>query len=233
MLPWVIIDKAKTPDGTELVLARRGTEWVVRAAGRTLMSSQSHGSEEQLARLAFEKVPDAKTVLLGGLGLGFTLKATLERLPADGRVIVAEMSHALVEWNRTLAADLAGRPMEDGRVRLQMGDVFKRIAEGKGAYDAVLLDVDNGPSALAQQSNELLYGETGIHLCHASLRMGGVLAVWSAGPDEKYLDRLQRAGFEAKARTVTARPDGGVRHVIFVAVKVPPQRRKGRGRAER
>ncbi len=223
MLPWETIATAKTPDGTPLTLARRGTEWVVRAGGHMLMSSHSHLTEERMALLALERLSEPKTVLLGGLGLGFTLRAVLDRMPQDSRVIVAELSPALIEWNKVHVAELAGKPLEDPRVRLQPGDVFKRICEGKSAYDAILLDVDNGPSALVEGANEVLYGEGGIHACLAALKVGGVLAVWSAGPDEKYLERLQRAGFEAKAKTVTTRPIGGVRHTVFVAVK-PVQR---------
>jgi spermidine synthase len=219
MLPWETIEKATTPDGAALNLVRRGSEWVVRADGRVLMSSAVHGSEERLAELALAQVPAAKTVLLGGLGLGFTLRATLDLLGPEGRVIVVELSRALVDWNRTHVAGLAGRPLDDPRVRLQLGDVFPRLAESKGVYDAILLDVDNGPSAVAHAQNELLYGDGGIAVCLAALRVGGVLAVWSAGPDERYLKRLQRAKFEAQAKTVTARAEGGVRHTIFLAVK--------------
>jgi spermidine synthase len=219
--PWETVDRARAPDGAELVLARRGDEWVVRVAGRVLMSSRVHGSEEALARLALERVARPRTVLVGGLGLGFTLRAVLERLPPDARAIVAELSPALVAWNRGPIADLAGRPLEDPRVRLQVGDVRARIAEARGAFDAILLDVDNGPSALARPDNDALYGKAGIAACRDALRSGGVLGVWSAGPDRAYRERLERAGFEVDEVTVPARGAGagGVRHVVFVAAR--------------
>jgi spermidine synthase len=236
MQPWETIDRARAPDGTELVLARRGGEWAVRAGGRVLMSSRVHGSEEALAELALARLPPGarpRTVLLGGLGLGFTLRAALDRLPRDARVIVAELVGALAEWNRGPVAELAGRPLDDPRVRLQLGDVRGRIGEAKGAFDAILLDVDNGPSPLAHAANDRLYGHAGVRACRDALRAGGVLAVWSAGSDEAYRERLERAGFEAEARPVAARGGSGVRHVIFLGVRGRdvPRSSAGGGRA--
>jgi hypothetical protein len=239
MIPWQTVDRAVVPGGSELVLARRGDEWAVRAGGRVLMTSRAHGSEEALAALALDAragVPSprrscaargraqpssrATTVLLGGLGLGFTLRAVLDRLPANARVIVAELVPELVSWNRGPLAALATRPLEDPRVRLQMGDVRDRIAEARGAFEAILLDVDNGPAAFGRAANDRLYGDAGIRACRDALRPGGVLAVWSAGPDAGYLARLGKAGLDAAVHTVAARgASGGVRHAVFVAVK--------------
>src|SRR5256885_1410643 len=145
MLPWITVDATTSPDGTALALLRRGTEWEVQANGLVLMSSRMHGSETALARIAFEKQPGTRRILVGGLGLGFTLRAALDLLPADGRVVVGELSDALVGWNRNHVGDLAGRPLEDARVELRLGDVCARIKEATAAYDAILLDVDNGP----------------------------------------------------------------------------------------
>jgi spermidine synthase len=160
-------------------------------------------------------------VLVGGLGLGFTLRAALDRLPEDARVVVAELVPALVAWNRTRVAHLAGRPLDDPRTRLQQGDVLARIAEAKGAFDAILLDVDNGPSPLSHAANDRLYGEQGVRACRDALRAGGVLAVWSAGPDDRYRARLERAGLEAEVHEVPARGGTarGARHVVFLGVK--------------
>jgi spermidine synthase len=221
MQPWEIVDRAKAPDGAELQLARRGDEWVIRAAGRVLMSSRVHGSEEALAALALSRVPGARTVLLGGLGLGFTLRAVLDRLAPDARAIVAELVPALVAWNRAPVAGLAGRPLDDPRVRLQPRDVLACAAEATRAFDAILLDVDNGPAPLAHAANARLYGMKGIRACADALKPCGVLAVWSAGPDDRYLERLEKAGLAAEARPVPGRSGSskGVRHVVFVATK--------------
>lgn len=224
MIPWETIDRAVVEDGTELTLARRGEEWVVRAAGRVLMSSRQHGSEEALAEEALSRVARPRTVLVGGLGLGYTLRATLDRLPPDGRAIVAEISPQLVAWNRGPLAHLAGRPLDDPRTRLQVGDVASRIAEAKGAFDAILLDVDNSPSSMVLAGNDRLYGDRGVRICRDALRAGGVLAVWSAGPDDAYRERLANAGLEAEARVVPARGAGarGARHVLFIGRKGGP-----------
>ncbi|GEJ58530.1 spermidine synthase [Anaeromyxobacter diazotrophicus] len=234
MKPWETIDRALAPDGTELVLARRGAEWVVRAGGHVLVSSRAHGSEEGLAALGLERAARRDTVLVGGLGLGYTVRAVLDRVPAGARVIVAELSRALVDWNRGPVSALAGRPLDDPRVRLQVSDVADRIAEATRAFDAILLDVDNGPSALVHGRNERLYGEAGVHLAFEALKPGGALAVWSAGPDDRYLAALRRAGFAAEAVPAPARAgSAGARHVVFLGVKSPrpaPRRRTSAGR---
>lgn len=231
MQPWETIDRAQVADGTELVLARRGDEWVVRAGGRVLMSSRQHGSEDQLAALALERVArpgGARTVLVGGLGLGYTLRATLDRIGPEARAVVAEISPELVSWNRGPLASLAGNPLDDPRTRLQVGDVVARIAEARGAFDAILLDVDNSPSSMVLAGNDRLYGARGVRACAAALATGGVLAVWSAGPDADYLAALEKAGLDARAVTVPARGPGGggARHVVFLGVKkaVTPRR---------
>jgi spermidine synthase len=228
---WEVVARARAPDGAELTLSRRGAEWAVRAAGRALMSSRAHRSVEALAELALARVAPgpARAVLVGGLGLGYTLRAALDRLPATARVTVAELVPALAEWNRGPLADLAGRPLEDRRVEVRLADVAYLIGAPGSAYDAILLDVDNGPSALAHPRNGRLYGERGVAACREALRIGGVLAVWSAGPDAGYLARLARAGLEAEVRTVTDRDGGGRRHALFLARRsagAPTRRRK-------
>lgn len=231
MQPWETIDRTRVTGGTELVLARRGDEWVVRNDGRVLMSSRQHGSEDALASLALARVAragGARTVLVGGLGLGYTLRATLDRIGPDARAVVAEISPALVAWNRGPVAHLAGNPLDDPRTRLQVGDVADRIAEANGAFDAILLDVDNSPSSMVLPANDRLYGPRGVKACAGALAGGGVLAVWSAGPDDRYLERLEAAGLDARAVTVPARGPGGggARHVVFLAVKSPVSPRR-------
>jgi spermidine synthase len=218
VIAWETIDRARAPDGVELVLARRGSEWVVRAAGRVLMSSRTHGSEEALAALALAGVARPREVLVGGLGLGFTLRAALDRLPPAARVLVSELVPAVVAWNRGPLAGLAGRPLEDRRVRVEPADVGDVLARGGAAWDCVLLDVDNGPSALAHGANERLYGASGIRALRDALRPGGAVAVWSAGRDARFVRRLAEAGLEPVEHVVGARGGaGGVRHAVVVA----------------
>jgi spermidine synthase len=219
VIPWQVVDRAPTPDGTELVLARRGHEWEVRADRATLMSNRAHASEEALARLAFAACPGARDVLVGGLGLGYSLRAALDLLPPDGTAVVGELSPTLVEWNRTHVAGLAGRPLDDPRTRVVVGDVLDRIREARRAYDAILLDVDNGPEALVQDANHQLYGRSGIRACWEALRPGGVLSVWSLGPDEGYVRRLAEAGFRSEARRVPERAGARKKHIVFVSVR--------------
>jgi spermidine synthase len=189
------------------------------------MSSRQHGSEDALAKLALDRVKQRRAVLVGGLGLGFTVRAALDRLPVDAKVVVAELTPALLDWNRRLVGKLAGRPLDDPRAHVHIGDAVARIREAKGAYDAILLDIDNGPASMVHRSNHRLYSPAGIALCRDALRDGGCLAVWSAHHDDRYLERLERSGFEAQAKVVPARGEqGGVKHIIFLAVKKDAER---------
>jgi spermidine synthase len=235
VIPWETLERARAPDGTELVLARRGDELAVRAGGHVLMSSRQHGSEEELAVRALAGVEGRRDVLVGGLGMGFTLRAVLDRVPTDCRVVVVELVAAVAAWNRGPLSALAGHPLDDRRVTLEVGDVAARIAAARGRFDAILLDVDNGPAAVAHDANDRLYGEAGVAACARALREGGALGVWSAGPDARYLSRLSRAGLEATAGVAAARPGSGARHVVFVARRLrqpetgAPSRGAGRG----
>lgn len=225
MTPWKVIDRAPIPKGGELQLAHRGDEWVVRVGGQTLMSSRVHASEETLAAWALERVAEPRDILIGGLGLGFTARATLDRVPPECRVIIIELSKQLVEWNKTHVAALAKRPLDDPRVRVVEDDVLARITAASKAYDAILLDVDNGPSALTRGGNKKLYGVSGVAACHRALKLGGVLAVWSAGPDEDYVRALEKLHFDVEVKRVTARgPAGGSSHILFFGKKTSPSR---------
>jgi spermidine synthase len=228
MKPWENIASTRAPDGTLLELVRRADEWVVRAAGRTLMTSRTFGSEQALATLALEGRREPQTVLLGGLGLGFTLRAALDQLPRGSRVVVMELVAELAAWNRGPVAHLTGRPLDDPRVELRVGDVTDAIAHAREEFDAILLDVDNGPSALILSANRRLYDAAGIRACRRALRPGGVLGVWSTGPDATYVASLTHAGFVAEHRRVqTGHGSKGSRHVIFLGRK-PDGRSRGR-----
>lgn len=219
MKPFETIARARTPDGSELTLVRRGDEWVVRAGATTLMSSRLHDSEESLASIALENRAGANRVLVGGLGLGFTLRAVLDRVTPAARVTVSELVPELVEWNRSHLTPLHRAALDDARCRVVNGDVLELLQKSRGAFDVLLLDVDNGPVALTQGSNAKLYATEGVRACYAALSVGGVLAVWSAGASPEYEARLKAAGFQVEVRRVAARRGAGARHVIFVATR--------------
>lgn len=217
MQPFEVIARARTPDGNELTLVRRGAEWVVRIGGTTLMSSRQHDSEESLASEAFKARPGLRQVLIGGLGLGFTLRAVLDRLEPEGRVSVSELVPELVAWNRTHLRSLHGAVLDDARCEVVVSDVLHVVEQSRARFDAILLDVDNGPVALTQGDNRQLYAEHGVRACHAALAPRGVLTVWSAGPSAEYERRLRAGGFAVDVVRVAARRGSGAQHVIFVA----------------
>jgi spermidine synthase len=216
MTPWEILGKARAPDGEELTLARRGDELVIRIGGRDLMSSRLHGSEEEMARVACAGARAEARVLVGGLGLGYTLRATLDSLGPAARVVVAEIVPAVLEWNRGPLAHLAARPLFDPRVAVEATDVGGVIRRPGARWDAILLDVDNGPVALTRKANQILYTAVGLEATKRALRPGGVLAVWSASPDDMFAQRLRRAGFKVEVRATPARgAKGGSMHTVF------------------
>jgi spermidine synthase len=203
-----------------MALMRRDREYVILAGGKSLMSSRMHGSEEALAALGCEtaRTLESPCVLVGGLGMGFTLRATLDLLPRDAAVVVAELVPAIVDWNRGPLGPLAGRPLNDPRVRVEIGDVGAALRTGAGRFDAALLDVDNGPDAFTTSDNAALYTDRGLAAAKAALKPGGVLAVWSAWEDRKFEQRLRYAGFTVRVERVRARLDkGGPYHTIFLA----------------
>jgi spermidine synthase len=203
-------------------LTRLGNEYIILANGKPLMSSRMHGSEEALATLACRRARtmEQPCVLVGGLGMGFTLRATLDCLPPSASVVVAELVPAVVEWNRGRLATLAGQPLKDRRVRVFVGDVAVRLSSGAGQFDAILLDVDNGPAAFTSSDNSRLYDDRGLAAARAALKIGGVLAVWSAREDRKFEQRLRYGGFMVQVERVRARlKKGGPRHTIFLGHK--------------
>ncbi|MBS2019619.1 MAG: hypothetical protein JST00_42550 [Deltaproteobacteria bacterium] len=218
MLKWVTCGTALV-NNSEFVLARRGDELVVRVDQRVLMSSRVHQSEISLAEHAIELAEDPQHVLVGGLGLGYTLRATLDLLPDDAHVTVAELVPELVEWNREHLQELNDHAIDDPRCEIVVGDVYDVITRKKRQFDVILLDVDNGPRALAQAKNQRLYSDAGTRACWNALTPGGVLAVWSAGPNAKYAARLERFGFDPKVLRVPARAGGRALHVLFLGTK--------------
>jgi spermidine synthase len=219
ILPWELLGEARTPEGTHMTLTRRGSEYMILADGKDLMSSRMKGSEEELARVGCDRARklEGPCVLVGGLGMGFTLRATLDVLPADATVVVAELMSSVVEWNRGPLGPLAGHPLADRRTKVALGDVGVLLRESRQRFDAILLDVDNGPAAFSQESNAGLYDNAGLLMIRAALRPGGVLAVWSAWDDRKFEHRLRHHGYELETVHVRARlQKGGPVHTIFV-----------------
>ena len=222
MTPRELIGTAQCPGGEELRLFRRGGDFMIVLDRNELMSSRMSGSEEALATITCERLGDRKAphILIGGYGMGFTLRAALSRLGAQASVTVAELVPEIIEWARGPMASLADGCLDDPRVTLRERDVAMVIAEGAGAYDAILLDVDNGPDALVRLANDRLYTLSGLASAKAALRQGGVLAIWSAAPDSAFARRLVKAGFSVEEVAVKARSNGkGPRHVIWFASK--------------
>jgi spermidine synthase len=221
--PWELLGETRTPEGEQLTLTRHGTEYVILASGQTLMSSRMHGSEEALATFgcARARTLEAPCCLVGGLGMGFTLRAALDLLPPDASVIVAELVPTMVDWNRGALGPLARHPLRDKRVAVEVGDVADTLRANAGRFDAVLLDVDNGPSAFTASDNSGLYDDSGLAAARAALRPGGVFAVWSSREDRRFEQRLRYAGFDVTVERVRGRlKKGGPRHTIFVGRQV-------------
>ena len=222
MLPWVHLATATAPGGDTLRLLRRGDEFSIRLqGGNELMNSRLGGSEEALATLALARVADrpAPRVLIGGLGMGFTLRAAQAVAPPGARLIVSEIVPELVGWAEKHMATVFGGCLSDPRVEVRIGDVGAAIREAGARFEAILLDVDNGPDGLTRMENDALYRESGLQAARRSLAPGGVLAVWSAAPDPAFAKRLERSGFAVSPHAVRARGTrSGTRHTIWIAV---------------
>jgi spermidine synthase len=220
MIPWVQLDAAQIPGGGVLRLMRRGAELSIMSGATELMNSRLGGSEEALATFACGplRAAEGPRLLIGGLGMGFTLRAALAELPASAEVVVAELVPAVIAWARGPMAELFAGSLEDPRVTIRNADVADLIGAARGAYDAILLDVDNGPGGLNREANDGLYGLTGLAAAAAALKPGGVLAVWSATQDTGFVQRLRRSGYAVEEKTVRAtRSKRGARHVIWLA----------------
>lgn len=223
MIPWIQIASAKVPgDTSELRLKQRGHEFSIMLGANELMNSRLSGSEEALATLAFLKLKErpAPCCLIGGLGMGFTLRAALAAFPPGAEVHVAELVPDVVDWARGPMQTVFKGSLDDPRVQVHVSDVGVLIQQFAGKFDAILLDVDNGPDGLTRKQNDQLYSLAGLLSAKTALRPGGVLAVWSSGPDDTFTRRLKDAGFKAEVINTRANgKKGGARHVIWLAQK--------------
>ncbi len=222
MNPWILLDETTVPgDGGTMKLYQRAFEFSISVKNDELMNSRMHGSEDALAELACKRVADRDTprVLVGGLGMGFTLRAALNHLGKTAEVVVAELVPAVVKWNHTHLAELADHPLDDPRTTVRESDVGLVIREKTAAFDAILLDVDNGPDALTHKGNDRLYTRGGINAAKDALKPGGILGVWSAEPDPSFTKRLRGAGFSIEEVSVRARGTKGRKHTVWLAEK--------------
>lgn len=221
MIAWETLDSANIPGGGQLRLKRRGQEYSIMLGANELMNSRLSGSEEALATLALARLGEAHrpSVLIGGLGMGFTLRAALSALGPSASVVVAELVPAIVDWARGPMGDLFAGCLDDRRVAIRIEDVGAVMASEAGGFDAILLDVDNGPEGLSRQANDALYDHRGLASAWRALRVGGVLAVWSSGPDAAFTRRLEQSGFTVEVVGTRARGKRGARHVIWLATR--------------
>lgn len=223
MIPWKEIDRAKVPGQKEVItLRQRGQEFSIRTPETELMNSRVHGSEDALADLTLSRINQKPglRVLIGGLGMGYTLSAALKQSRTDTRITVSELIPEVVRWNRKFIGDLAGMPLQDPRVSVNIEDVASTIKDKKSFWDAILLDVDNGPEGLTRKSNDRLYSESGLKSAFVSLCPGGILSVWSSGENAAFTRRLKYCGFQTRTVPVRARKSGkGSRHTIWLAQK--------------
>ncbi len=222
MTPRELIGTAQIPGGDELRLFRRGGDFMIVLDRNELMSSRMSGSEEALATMTCERLAGRRAphLLIGGYGMGFTLRAALALLDADARLTVAELVPEIILWARGPMNELMAGCLDDPRVRVIEGDVAALIGAGRGTYDAILLDVDNGPDGLTRAGNDGLYSAGGLAALKAALKPGGVAAIWSAAPDDVFARRMAKAGFQVDEVAVRARQNGkGPRHVIWFGVK--------------
>ncbi len=219
MLPRITLATADVPGGGQLRLVQRGQDFMIMLGGNELMSSRLSGSEKELATLACARIATrgAPHMLVGGLGMGFTLRAALDQLGGDARLTVVELVPAVIAWAHGPLAPIVGPSLSDPRVTVVEADVVDVIRQGRGSYDAILLDVDNGPDGLTRDSNDRLYGPRGLAAARAALTPGGVLAVWSSSPDTGFTRRLRETGFEAEAIEVRGHGARGAHHVIWIA----------------
>src|SRR5215217_1064334 len=223
MKPYERLGEARTPDGTVLALYRHDGAYLIRADGVELMSTRRHLSEDRLAEVACAPIRDRPRarVLIGGLGLGFTLRAALRQLRADAEVVVAELVSEVIAWNADPRYDLSADAMRDPRTRVVNDDVIDVLRANASGFDAIMLDTDNGPDGMLMTENAPLYSARGIALTMAALRADGVIAYWSVGEDRSFVGALQRAGLRIETLHVRAHDTSGPMHSLYVATRRP------------
>ena len=221
MNPWILLDTGPVPNkGGELQLFQRGEEFSIRIKGRgELMNTRLHGSEDSLASLTCDQLNNSKNphILIGGLGMGFTLAAALKHANEQTKITVAELVPAVIKWNKGPLGEYAGNPIKNSRVDVCEIDVSRLLDKENETYDAILLDVDNGPEGLTRKQNNWLYSIDGLTAAYTALRPQGVLSVWSAGPEKAFTQRLKKVGFDVKEKRVFAHGNKGTKHVIWFA----------------
>jgi spermidine synthase len=218
--PWIRVQESRTADGNLVEVVRRDDEYSLRVAGKVLMGSRSQGSEIQLAQRTLAKIEglQAPRVLVGGLGFGYTLQAALQTLPATAFVEVVELMPFMIELNRGHLGELAGNPLNDARVKVTQADIVQHLKHKNEVYDAILLDVDNGPRAFTQEGNSWLYKQPGLVRIAKLLSPGGALGVWSVSQDDAFTGQLRASGYQVESHSVRSRANGkGDRHTIWVA----------------
>ncbi|MCH2510368.1 MAG: hypothetical protein MK109_08980 [Dehalococcoidia bacterium] len=223
MKPWILIETAQTPGhGAELCLYQRDQEFAIQADNLELMNSRNFASEQALATLACKKLtdPSEARVLIGGLGMGYTLKSALDELGETAAVLVMELVPDVVRWNQGLLAHLAGNPLDDERVTVQVGDVAQMIKRSRGSFSAILLDVDNGPNALTSIDNHWLYSIAGLETAHAALKPNGILGIWSSDRDAGFAKRLSQVGFDVDEVPVRELGKKGGHHIVWIAERI-------------
>jgi spermidine synthase len=220
MKATILRDEATTPDGKQMTLHEHDGAFTIRVGGVELMSTRQHHSEERLAELACAHVRRRRRprLLIGGLGMGFTLRAALAQLGPDATVVVAELMPAVIAWNRNPAYKLGGDALADPRVEIVTGDVADVLEQARGGFDAIILDVDNGASGLTADSNGSLYTGSGLAMTRAALKPGGCLAVWSAGNDPAFAERLRHGGFDVTVERARTHATGGSWNTLFISV---------------
>lgn len=222
MKPNLKIATALTPDKGEMVLYQHGDDFLIRVKGQDLMCSRQHESELELARLGCAHLADSEAprILIGGLGMGYTLRQALDMLKPKAQVVVGELLDAVVEWNKKFLGQLNGRPLEDKRVKLKTDNIVDIISRTRHRFDAILLDIDNGPDAMTDSGNRRLYGREGIQACHRALRKQGCLAIWSAEPNKKFEQRLVNCNFHVRRYRASAYKGGKSQYrFVWVASK--------------